>query len=161
MTTSRMKLVEAKARVGVWRGRRRPVLQWQPGRGMLPSCRSVTMQGHLGILRRSCRGGSRGDHTLTPGAPRYGSKGVTPPATPHSSQRATIARVHSVARPSYQDCCCVRRRKIHARRRPCAWMALRHRHAATAAVRGRDVHSRRHPPQSAAATGSPSRLGPT
>jgi len=153
---------------GMRRGRRRPVLQWPPGK----ECFQVEGHSHIARAlgqpeRRSCRGGARGDHTLTPGAPRYGSTGVTPPPLPRTHRcrrgppRAIIARVHSVARPSCQDCCCVRRRKMHARRRPCAWMALRHRHAATAAVRGGDPHNRRHPPQPAAATGSPPRLGQT
>jgi len=122
----------------------RPVLQWPPMRGRLSSrgSQSHHIARALGPPeRRSCRGGARGDHDLTPGASRHGSR-VSPHAVPRSRRcrrvppRAIIARVHSVARPSYQDCCCVWRRKMHARRRPCAWIAPRHRHAATAAVRG-------------------------
>jgi len=65
--------------------------------------------------------------------------GRRPPPLPRTRRRrrgpprAIIARANSVARPSFK---LTGRRKMHARRRPRAWLALRHRHAANEAARG-------------------------
>jgi hypothetical protein len=102
----------------------------------------VMLQGHLGILNGGRVGAGREVTTPWRPARRNTDRRVSTPPLPRTRRcrrgppRAIIARVHSVARPSYQDCCCVRRRKMHARRPPCAWIAHRHRHALAVAVRG-------------------------